>query len=110
MPLNTLIKVEFYLKSIGSLGEGTTFTGKIFGVATKPYAKIIEMPFIDEIFITDNGIASQQLFEHIQVKYLYEYMQMDIRGAITPNFPFTDVDLIHPFVGTMTSIHRFLLR
>ena len=63
-----------------------------------------------QLNIHNNSIVSNMKMEHIKINYIYEDSQMDIRGTIIPNLPFTFINLTHPFVASINSVQRFLLR
>ena len=65
---------------------------------------------IADLTISADSFISSTKMEHILIKYIYEDSQMDIRGTVIPNFPFTFINITHPFVASLNSNQRMILR
>ena len=95
---------------MGSVGSTTTFTADIYGLPDLPFTKIIEAPMIADLTISSHTFLSSTSLEHILIKYIYEHSQVDIRGTVIPNSPFTFINLTHPFTASLASNQRIILR
>lgn len=110
IPLGTSIIARTYLRAVGTSSSTFTITGYIFGIPNVQFTKVIDFPSIGTIpSITDNFI-DYSLFQHIQINYLYENTQMDIRGNVIPRQPLTYIDFTHPFPQSLTSQARMIIR
>jgi hypothetical protein len=72
--------------------------------------KIIEFPNISTLSVPFDNLIDEPLLEHIQINYLYENTQMDIRGNLIPRLPLTYIDFVHPFNQSINSQARMIIR
>jgi hypothetical protein len=86
------------------------FTGSISGVPGASLTTVIQFPsIITSISVTDNLIDSP-LFQHIQVNYLYENTQMDIRGNLITRLSNSFINIVYPFPSSLLSQERMIIR
>lgn len=104
--------MKFYLRTIGTSATPLTLTSYIYGVPEIHYTKVIDFPNIGTISVATDNLIDTPSFEEIQINYLYENTQMDIRGTLIPNQPLTYIDFTHPFpqAPSLEALARMIIR